>query len=224
MSTVPSDMDLAARIASLLRASAEPSDELLDKHGFPRSFATIERTARRSIPPSKQIEVYYRDHFIDRYTGEHLIFPGALLLLGELYPDAFPKAGAGAGWRIGKCHWIYWRLWPTVDHVVPIAKGGAALDISNLVTTCQMINTAKGAWTDDAAPPAIRFQLIDEATVQKDPWNGLLNWFTSTMNNNPKLLGRDAGIDRWYRTAKSFFTKKQLVPDGDGVWDLRDFD
>ena len=93
--------------------------------------------------------------------GERLFFPGVLLLLGQLFPQAFPRPESNEGWRVGKCHWIYWRLWPTLDHVVPVARGGHPTDESNLVTTSQVINTAKSVWTAEEAPPAIRFTPSD---------------------------------------------------------------
>jgi hypothetical protein len=161
---------------------------------------------------------------VDRYTGEKLIFPGALRLLGEFYSRAFPKPGADEGWRVGRCHWVYWRLWPTVDHVVPIAQGGEPRQLSNLVTTSQITNSAKGAWVDDAAPKHTRVTLIEESVVQKEAWDGLMPWFVWLMGKHPELHGRDATMDRWFVEAKKFLDRKGIVPDGDRIWNMADFD
>lgn len=221
-STEPS---IAERLAALLRESrAEPKLELLDKHSFPRVYEKTERSKRGGITRARQLAVFARDHFIDRYTGERLLFPGTLRLLGELYPDAFPKAAADAGWRVGRCHWVYWRLWPTVDHRVPIAKGGHATSMDNLVTTSQMTNSAKGAWTDEAAPAHMRVSLIDLATVQRESWDGLMPWFVWMLDMHPPLRGRDKSMDLWWTVAKKFLNKKGIVPDGDIVWNMKDFD
>lgn len=40
-----------------------------------------------------------------------------------------------------------------VDHIVPLARGGAPYDFENLRPVCRPCNASKGARTDSPAPP-----------------------------------------------------------------------
>ena len=71
--------------------------------------------------------------------GKRLVFPGTLRLLSHLLPEEIPYH---PNWKYSECHSLYWHLYPTVDHVVPIARGG--LDTTgNLVCTSMLRNGAK---------------------------------------------------------------------------------
>jgi len=61
------------------------------------------------------------DGFIDRYSGQRLVFPGALRLLSHLLPAQFPFH---TNWKTDSCHLAFYELFPTIDHVVPISRGG----------------------------------------------------------------------------------------------------
>jgi hypothetical protein len=84
-----------------------------------------------------------RDGFVDRYTGTRLVFPGTLRLLSILSPEELPFH---PNWAYDRCHPMYWELYPTLDHVHPIALGGADAEES-WVTTSQRMNSAKAHWT-----------------------------------------------------------------------------
>ena len=88
--------------------------------------------------------VFARDGFVDRYSGDKLVFPGTLLrLLSALMPDEFP---AHPNWKMSASHVMYWELCPTIDHLVPVARGGADNE-SNYVTISMLRNSAKAHWT-----------------------------------------------------------------------------
>jgi hypothetical protein len=98
---------------------------------------------RRNYSLHQSMQVFVRDGFIDRYSGQRLIFPGVLRLLSIFLPDEFPFQ---KNWKMTETHIAYWELYPTIDHVVPIARGGND-DKSNWVTTSMLRNTAKSNWT-----------------------------------------------------------------------------
>ena len=200
------DQDLSKRVEGLLRSlkgTSENAATLPELYGFAAEFPKVERVKRKSFSRTQQLAIFQRDSFIDRYTGERLFFPGVLLLLGRLFPKAFPRPESSEGWRVGKCHWIYWRLWPTLDHVVPVARGGHPTDEANLVTTSQVINTAKSTWTGEEAPPAIRFTPIDLKVVQVDTWDGMLGWYVGYYKQHKSIVQDDPDLAGWHKAAEA---------------------
>jgi hypothetical protein len=88
-------------------------------------------TPRGTWTSSRLLRVFRRDGFTDRYSGTRLIFPGTLRMLSVLLPEQFPYH---RNWKQSETHPAYWELFPTIDHVVPVARGGAD-DETNIVTT-----------------------------------------------------------------------------------------
>lgn len=87
----------------------------------------------------------------------------------------------------------YWELFPILDHIVPIARGGADAD-ENLVTTSMLRNQAKSSWT------------LDELGWQLRPggnnadWDGLLERTTDILADRPELLN-DRYLRGWHNAA-----------------------
>jgi hypothetical protein len=67
-------------------------------------------------------------------------------------------------------HPAYWELFPTLDHVVPIARGGWD-DEANLVSTSTLHNSAKANWTLEE----LGWSLHPPGALSQ--WDGLLAWF-----------------------------------------------
>lgn len=90
---------------------------------------------------------------------------------------------------MSESHIIYWELFPTIDHVVPVARGGAD-DDSNWVTTSMVRNAAKSNWMLDE----LGWRLVDPG----DPstWDGLSRWFVDYVAAHQELL-TDPYIGRW---------------------------
>ena len=107
-------------------------------------FAPLVNVKRR-YTVRQMLGVFIRDGFIDRYSGERLICPATLRLISKRLPEAFPFH---PNWRADACHFGYWELCPTVDHVLPISRGGAD-DENNWITTSMILNAAKGNFTLD---------------------------------------------------------------------------
>lgn len=87
----------------------------------------------------QSLEVFARDGFVDRYSGQRLVFPGILRLLSRLLPQEFPFH---PNWKMAQTHRAYWELFPTIDHVLPVARGAADSE-ANWVTTSMLRNAAK---------------------------------------------------------------------------------
>jgi len=134
--------------------------------------------------------VFARDGFIDRYTGERLIFPPVLRALSSKLPEEFPFH---PNWKTDVTHPAFWEIGATVDHLVPVSRGGAD-DESNWVTTSMARNSAKMNWTlDDLGwtihPPGPFAE-----------WDGLLRWFVDFASSEPGCVS-NASMRQWHAAA-----------------------
>lgn len=158
-------------------------------------------TPRKSWSLKRLVGVFVRDGFTDRYFGARLVFPGTLRALHLLLTEAFPYH---PNWKQSVTHPAFYELYPTIDHVVPIARGGTD-DESNVVTTSMLRNGAKANW------------LLEEIMwpVERAPiapsWDGLLGWFVSAWSTN-ELLRRDLALRRWHQAACEANAASQETP------------
>ena len=123
--------------------------------------------AGRRYTAALSTRVFVRDGFIDRYTGKRLIFPGTLRLLSEMFPTEFPFHN---NWRTDVCHFAFYELFPTIDHVHPVSRGGADQE-GNLVSTSMVKNAAKANFTLEE----LGWQLFPPGNLAL--WDGLMGWF-----------------------------------------------
>ncbi|MGH7665650.1 MAG: HNH endonuclease [Gemmatimonadaceae bacterium] len=135
-------------------------------------------------------KVFLRDGFIDRYSGSRLVFPGALRVLSVELPAEFPFH---SNWRMSETHEAFWELSPTVDHIVPVARGGEDAE-ANWVTTSMRRNSAKSNWT----LAELGWELQPPGSLED--WDGLLSWFGRYVAANRHLL-KIGLIARWYKAA-----------------------
>jgi len=155
------------------------------------SFDMVE-TKKRNFSRTKLLQIFIRDGFIDRYSGEKLIFPGALRVLSELMPEEFPYQ---EHWKMSECHIAWWQLFPTIDHKVPIARGGDN-DNENLVCTSMLRNSAKGNFLLEE----LKWELLPSGNYSE--WDGLMYWFVQYVDANRDLL--ECGyIKDWYKVVKN---------------------
>lgn len=151
---------------------------------------------KRQYGPLESTRVFVRDGFIDRYTGERLVFPPVLRLISELLPTDFPYH---PNWKTDVTHPAYWEVSATIDHVVPVSHGGAD-DETNWVTTSMARNSAKMNWT------------IDELGWQLRPpgdfsaWDGLVSWFLEYTAAHPDVLV-NASTRQWHRAVTAVLTR-----------------
>jgi hypothetical protein len=146
--------------------------------------------AGRAYTELQSMRIFLRDRFTDRYSGLRLVFPATLRLLSRLLPEELP---AHPNWKMDQSHIAYWELFPTVDHVVPVARGGRD-DESDWVTTSMLRNSAKSHWTVEELGWTLR------APNAEPGWDGLVIFCREYLVAHPEHLA-DKYIARWHRAA-----------------------
>jgi hypothetical protein len=129
-------------------------------------FTPLANVGRR-YTPVQSMRVFARDGFIDRYSGERLVFPGTLRLLSIMMPAEFPFH---TNWKTDACHFAFYELFPTIDHHVPVSRGGADSE-ANWVSTSMLRNAAKANFTIQE----LGWHLLPPADLRE--WDGLTGWF-----------------------------------------------
>jgi hypothetical protein len=177
-------------------------------HVVEQNRAEARRLVRDNYPcakiiPSKRaytaIEctlVFIRDGFIDRYSGERLVFPGALRVLSLLLPEEFPFH---PNWKMDSTHPAFWELFPTIDHITPVARGGVDSQ-ENWATTSQLRNSAKANWTLEE----LAWKLVPPGNIAD--WDGLTQWFVNFIEAQDNLLG-NRYLRTWLRAATACLPK-----------------
>lgn len=179
--------DVVAAVCAALSSGAVATARALARADYP--FAPGTHAGRR-YTEMESLRVFWRDGFVDRYSGARLVFPGTLRLLSQLLPDEFP---AHPNWRMSESHLMYWELFPTVDHVVPLARGGPDSS-SNWVCTSMLRNSAKSNWT----LAELGWTLVPPGDVRA--WDGLTQWFLDYVAREPDRLRSDY-LRRWHTAA-----------------------
>lgn len=180
----------SAAIAAVCSALAE---EALDRavsmltRDYP--FAPEPATQRR-YGPVESTRVFVRDGFVDRYTGERLIFLPVLRMISAALPSEFPYH---PNWKTEATHPAYWEVGTTIDHLVPVTRGGRD-DETNWVTTSMARNSAKMNWT----LKELGWTLHPPGDFRT--WDGLLGWFLDYTATRPSLRANPS-IRQWHRAA-----------------------
>lgn len=176
-----------ARVCNaLMEGDRETASEIV-RGEYP--FIPLPKTKRR-YTEVRSLRLFLRDGFIDRYSGSPLVLPATLRLLSKLLPDEFP---AHPNWKMSESHIAFWEVFPTVDHVVPVARGGLDTE-ENWVTTSMLRNGAKSHWTLEE----LGWQLYPAGNVRD--WDGLTSWFLLYIEHHPVFL-EDAYLKRWHKAA-----------------------
>lgn len=130
---------------------------------------------KRQYSKYQMCKIFLRDGFIDRYSGDKLLFPGLIKILSIEFPDVFKYH---RNWKMSDTHMIYWDLCPTIDHLIPTARGGEDND-SNWMTTSMLRNSAKSNWTIEE----LGWTVYDSGRLTN--WDGLVHYFIELINRNP---------------------------------------
>ena len=157
-------------------------------------FESLSRD-HRSYSVKQKLSLFFRDGFIDRYSGDKLINPGFLRVLSDLFPDEFPYQ---TNWKQTDCHQEWWMRYPTVDHIVPIARGGKN-EPSNWATTSMLHNQAKLNWTLEE----LGWTLHEPGNLSG--WDGMSKAFIEIVDHRPSLL-EDKYIANWYRATRDYLS------------------
>jgi hypothetical protein len=140
---------------------------------------------------SAMMRVFARDGFMNRFTGELLIFPAVLRLLSKELPSVMPYQMA---WRIGEIHVAYYDLYACIDRLLPESRGGSVAE-SNLVTTTMPYILARS----NATIEEMGWRLTREGFV--DEWDGMSSWYVQYLNANQELRKLNY-FNLWYIAAK----------------------
>ncbi len=154
-------------------------------------FTPVKREGR-NYTTKQMVEQFYRDGFIDRYSGEKLVNPGMLRVMSEKMPEEFPFQ---AHWKTDECHMAYWDYQPTVDHIFPVALGGADAP-ENWVSTSMVNNSAKSNFTLEQ----LGWTLKPAGKIED--WDGLSQQFIRIVENDKTLLSIKK-IKDWYVATKA---------------------
>jgi hypothetical protein len=149
------------------------------------------RNERRGSSDWQKTRIFMRDGFVDRYSGERMVFPPVLRIMSSLMPKEFPFH---KNWKTSECHLAYWHLLPTIDHVLPVSRGGADEE-SNWVCTSQLRNSAKSNWLLEE----LGWELKEPGRLQD--WDGMLSWFIQFAERNPVVLD-NRYILSWHKAAR----------------------
>ena len=98
-----------------------------------------------------------------------------------------------------KTHPAYWELSPTLDHVIPIARGGKDVE-ENIVSTSMLRNNQKANWTLEE----MGWTLYPEGDLKQ--WDGMLNWFLQYIERHKELLNH-SNVVKWYKIASISLNK-----------------
>ena len=180
-------VEILSRVCALIAKGDQAAAEGTINRDYP--FVSMLPTLR-GYSEAVATRIFVRDGFLDRYTGERLVSPGALRLLSIKLPTAFPYH---RNWKMSETHPAFWQLCATIDHVVPVTDAGSG-DEDNLVTTSMIRNSAKANWPLEK----IGWQLRPIDRV--GDWDGLTGWFLTTVSAEPSLLEHPF-IKRWYVAA-----------------------
>ena len=196
--------DVLADVCDALKVGDSDSAKKKLRAGYP--FKPVETIARR-YSVSDSMKQFLRDGFIDRYTGNRLVNPGVLRLLHVLLGDDFP---AHTNWKVSETHPAFWELFPTIDHRVPISRGGVD-DPDNWVTASMLSNRVKDQWTLED----LGWELHPRGAV-KD-WDGLSRWMVRYLAENPAALENADEIhrryiQRWLTATKAALEAQPQVP------------
>ncbi|MBQ9715177.1 MAG: HNH endonuclease [Clostridia bacterium] len=150
----------------------------------------------RSYSDVQKMEIFCRDGFIDLYSGKKLVNPAILRVLSYYFPESFPYH---PHWKMTECHVAYWEFLPTIDHIYPIARGGADSK-DNWATTSMLHNSIKSNWTLED----LSWQIHKAGEIKE--WDGLSTMLIKLVEKDNQLK-KDKYINHWYKITKSFFDK-----------------
>ena len=126
---------------------------------LPRSAQTAGTGAQTRRPRVELVaEVYARDSFVCSYCSRKVVVLGVMGLISRRFPKEFP---VHPNWKRPVTHRSFWDISATVDHVVPVSRGGGLDEIENLTTACARCQYQKRnhelavlGWELRSAPPS----------------------------------------------------------------------
>ena len=177
---------LESVVKELLSGNKDNACNLIQKEYPFERFEVFHRT----YTLRQKMKQFKADGFIDRYSGDKLINPGILKVLSFYFPEEFPYHPHG---KMTEGHIAYWELFPTIDHIVPIAIGGRD-EPDNWATTSMLNNSVKSNWSLEQ----LRWNLYPAGDFNE--WDGLTKLFVKLVEKDELLL-KDNYIKSWYNAS-----------------------
>lgn len=169
-------------------------DEAAHHIGEHYPFKPLEKSARK-YTPLQMTKIFVRDGFIDRYKGHPLVFPPSLRIISHYLPAIFPYHKNG---KMSVGHIAYWQLFPTIDHIYPVARGGKDEE-TNWVCCSMLSNSIKSNWTLEE----LEWELLPPGN--RADWDGMLGWYIEQVEANNTFLSKQY-FKIWYNAAKACST------------------
>ncbi len=117
-------------------------------------------TEQRTVDKPLAVEIYDRAGWRCQYCRRRLVLAPVLELIGKLCPHDLRWESHAM--PAGRTHPAAPRVYPNIDHVHPVSRGGARRNTDNLVSACTPCNTWK------SAKPG--WSIVQ---CERDDWNGL---------------------------------------------------
>ena len=185
--TTDTTSEILQNVCTLLSKGQINSASSLIRERYP--FAPAKKSLRQ-YSPRQMTSVFIKDGFIDRYRGTRLVFPPSLRLISRFLPNEFPYH---KNWKMTECHSAYWELLPTIDHIHPVALGGADT-VDNWISCSMLTNNLKSVWTSEQ----LGWELLPPG--DRRVWDGLLTWFVECIEKDQTLLN-ETYFKRWHIAA-----------------------
>jgi hypothetical protein len=147
-----------------LTCELKPLDPMptLPRSGWPPGIGVTTRSPSVSVIAG----VYVRDSFTCSYCSRKTIVLGVLRLLSLRFGDVFPFH---PNWKKSEAHRAYWDISTSLDHAVPVSRGGEWHAIENLVTACARCQYQKANHPLEV--------LGWERRVAESDWDGLVGQY-----------------------------------------------
>ncbi len=171
--------DILTDVANCLSKSNKSKAIKIINSEYPFLPSNKKRKNKRKYTRLQSLDIFIRDGFIDRYTGEKLIYPSVLYAIAYELPEAFPMGGSKEN-----SHSAHWDLFPTIDHIDPIANGGEDIP-ENWITTSMTTNMKKSSMTVE------QLNLKIHPPGKLDDWDGLCSWYVQYFQNHEYLSSID---------------------------------
>lgn len=163
----PQTDDYPEQVEAVIRAVIERGRAAGRRALGPIAYPPQEVTKPPRPGERQRASIWIRDRFHCRYCRCKVIPNSILELLSTIYPKSFPYH---TNWKAGLVHPAFISRAATVDHIVPLAAGGTALDDDNLVTVCNVCNAIKGDFSLEQLHWKVR-------PMSRDDWDGLTRYY-----------------------------------------------
>jgi 5-methylcytosine-specific restriction endonuclease McrA len=145
------------------------------------AIARVGSSADRPSPPPlpMQAAIFARDRYTCRYCETRTVLIPVMYAISALYGGIFK---AHRYWRRDETDIAYWTYATSIEHIVPIKRGGTN-DPENLLTACWRCNEEKGTHTLLQLDWQVR-------PISSRAWDGLgskLPGLVAVMDATPRL-------------------------------------